>query len=98
MTTEAVEFRNSLRASFATPLLTVSPPKQSEFSRTNTEGRNRTLLGFPRETCRVFHLDELEGFPGADSASGRASGVAFDIRRVEKQLADAVHLATNPAD
>src|SRR5687768_2835449 len=88
-----------------------SKAKQSQWSRRRrTNGaamfsensfsipRNAIALPFPRGTCRVFHLHELEGFCDADSDGGLASGVAFDIRRVRKQLADAVHVATDPAD
>src|SRR5688500_1028878 len=53
---------------------------------------------FPKATHRRSQLHELKGCSEADSDSGLASGVAFDVRRMRKQFANGVHVTTNPAN
>src|SRR6185503_15735843 len=47
---------------------------------------------------RVFHQHELEGFANAHSEGSPARAVDLDWRRLRKPLADAGHVATDPAD
>ena len=52
----------------------------------------------PSTELRQWFAHEPERFADAHSESGLTPGVAVDGRRLRKQLADASHIATDPAD